>query len=55
VQVLERAPGTTLPSEDLPIFERGRARAGVAPVVVVGLVVAALVAGFLLGWTVGHG
>jgi serine/threonine-protein kinase len=56
VQIVDaRAPGTTLPSEDLPILERGRHRRGVAPLLVVGLVVGALVAGFLLGWTVGRG
>ena len=56
VNVVEaKAPGTTLPSEDLPILERSltrRTRGGLAPAVVAGLVVAALIIGFLLGWTV---
>lgn len=43
--------GTTLQSEDLPVLERSPSRRGVAPAVVVALVVGALVAGFLLGWT----
>jgi serine/threonine protein kinase len=56
VRVIDpHASGTTLQSEDLPILERGGSRKGVAPLVVVGLVAGALVAGFLLGWMVGHG
>jgi serine/threonine-protein kinase len=43
--------GTTLQSEDLPVLERGPPRRGVAAAVVVALVMGALVAGFLLGWT----
>jgi hypothetical protein len=41
----------TLPSENLPMFSaHGSARRGVAPWLVVVLVVGALVAGFLLGF-----
>jgi serine/threonine protein kinase len=49
--------GATLPSDVLPIIERGsvRPRAGVDPRVVAALVAAALAAGFLLGWMVGRG
>jgi serine/threonine-protein kinase len=47
--------GETLPSKDLPIIGRGAGRGrGVAPALVVILVAVALVAGFLLGWSVGH-
>jgi serine/threonine-protein kinase len=48
--------GETLPSKDLPMFARGALRVGrgVAPVLVVILVVGALVAGFLLGWALGR-
>jgi serine/threonine-protein kinase len=46
----------TLPSKDLPIIGRGPGGrgAGVAPALVVVLVAGALLAGFLLGWSVGH-
>ncbi|HTQ47885.1 MAG TPA: hypothetical protein VMI75_34245, partial [Polyangiaceae bacterium] len=45
----------TLPSKDLPIIGRGPGRgSGVAPALVVILVAGALVAGFLLGWSLGH-
>jgi serine/threonine-protein kinase len=57
-QVMVVAPATaseTLPSKDLPIIGRGPGRGGgVAPALVVILVAGALVAGFLLGWSVGH-
>jgi serine/threonine-protein kinase len=57
-QVMVVAPATaseTLPSKDLPIIGRGPGRGGgVAPALVVVLVAGALVAGFLLGWSVGH-
>jgi eukaryotic-like serine/threonine-protein kinase len=49
--VESRGQGSTLPSEDLPIVERSPLRDGVAPLLVVGFVAAALVVGFLLGWT----
>ena len=50
-----RAPGTTLQSQDLPIFERASGRKGVAPALVAVLVAVALAAGFVLGrLTVGH-
>jgi serine/threonine-protein kinase len=57
--VMVVAPATaseTLPSKDLPIIGRGPGGrgAGVAPALVVVLVAGALVAGFLLGWSVGH-
>jgi hypothetical protein len=45
----------TLPSENLPMFSaRGEARRGVAPWLVIVLVVGALVAGFLLGFATGR-
>jgi len=48
--------GETLPSKDLPIIGRGSGRAGrgAPPWTVVVLVVAALAAGFLLGWAFGR-
>jgi len=55
--VAAAAASETLPSKDLPIIGRGPGSgraSGVAPALVVILVAGALVAGFLLGWSVGH-
>jgi hypothetical protein len=56
VMVVAPVPASeTLPSKDLPVIGRGPGRGGgVAPALVVVLVTGALVAGFLLGWSVGH-
>jgi serine/threonine-protein kinase len=47
--------GETLPSKDLPVIPRsGDLRRGVAPLIVVLLVLGALAAGLLLGWALGR-
>jgi serine/threonine protein kinase len=50
VHIVERSQGATLPSEDLPVFERSRSRRGFGPALVAGLVAGAFVAGVLVGW-----
>jgi len=55
VVVTAATASETLPSKDLPIIGRNPGRGGgVAPALVVILVAGALVAGFLLGWSLGH-
>jgi hypothetical protein len=54
-ETLPLALGETLPSKDLPVISRSAdARRGVAPLVVVFLVLGALAAGLLLGWALGR-
>jgi len=48
------AHGGTLPSKSLPVLEGPGGRRGVAPMLVALLVLAALIAGFVFGWAVGH-
>ncbi len=50
----QSSTGGTLPSRDLPTIDPVAGRRGVAPGLVALLVLAGVVAGFLLGWAVGH-
>jgi serine/threonine protein kinase len=50
IHIVEPTPGRTLPSEDLPVLERGPSARGVARLLVAALVAGAFVVGVLVGW-----